>query len=55
MQTNNHANQCDLFTDVFRQIDFRQVIFLQVVCVFLFLFFFYFEIYDGFFRYFFLL
>ena len=40
MQTKNHANHCDLFTDVFRQIDFRQVIFLQVVCVFLFIYFF---------------
>ena len=50
MQTKNHR---DLFTDVFRQIDFRQVIFLQVVCGFLFFIFFYFEFYDGFFRNFF--
>ena len=50
MQTKNHR---DLFTDVFRQIDFRQAIFLQVVCGFLFFFFFYFEFYDGFFRNFF--
>ena len=37
MQTKNHR---DLFTDVFRQIDFRQAIFLQVVCGFLFFIFF---------------
>ena len=47
IQTKNHG---DLFTDVF-----RQVVFLQVVCVFLFFIFFYFEFYDGLFRYFFLL